>query len=116
METSDKELPFLNILIKRNDDKIWIDFYFKPPDTHRCLPFSSNHPNHCKKNTPFTLEGRICAIVENQQQKLRHLSESNENLEKCHYPVNMINNGVMKSLEIPQNELRKPKTNKQKNR
>ena len=30
MKKSDKELLFLDILIKRNDDKIWIDIYFKP--------------------------------------------------------------------------------------
>ena len=30
MKTRDKELLFLDILIKRNDDKIWIDIYFKP--------------------------------------------------------------------------------------
>ena len=39
METSDKELPFLHILIKRNDDKIWTDIYFEPTETRRCLPF-----------------------------------------------------------------------------
>ena len=49
METRDKELPFSNILIKRNDDKIWIDIYYKPTDTRRCHPFSSTYPNHCKK-------------------------------------------------------------------
>ena len=48
-KTNDKELPFLDILIKRNDDKIWTDIYFKPRDTHRCLPFSLNHLNHCNK-------------------------------------------------------------------
>ena len=66
VETSD-------ILIKRNDDKIWMDIYFKPRDTRLCLSFSSSHPNHRKKNIPFTLAQRICTIVENQQYKLRHL-------------------------------------------
>ena len=49
MEVSRKELPFSYIFIKMKDDKIWMDIYFKPTDTHRCLPFSSSHPNHCKK-------------------------------------------------------------------
>ena len=80
METSDKELPFLDILIKRNDGKIWIDIYFKPTGTLGRLPFSSRHPNHCTETIPFTLAQRICTIVENQQQKLRHLSELKENL------------------------------------
>ena len=32
-------IPFLDILIKRNNDKIWMDIYCKPTDTQKCLPF-----------------------------------------------------------------------------
>ena len=102
MEISDKEIPFLYIFLKQNCDKIWIDNYFKPTDTCRFL--------HCKKNIPFRLAQRICTIVENQQQKLRHLSELKENLEKKYdYPVNIITNGIKKALKIPQNELKNQK-------
>ena len=83
--------------------------YFKSKDTRRCLPFLSSHPNHYKKNIPFTLAQRICTIVGNQQQKLRHLSELKENLKKYDYPDNIITNCIKKALEIPQNELSKPK-------
>ena len=64
--------------------------------------------NHCKGNITFTLARRICIIVENQQQKLRHLLEVKENLKEYDYPVNIIN-GIKKALGIPQKELRKPK-------
>ena len=83
--------------------------YFKAKVTRRCLPFSSSHQNHCKKNIPFTLARRICTIVENQQQKLRNLSELQKNLKKYDQPVSIIANGIKKAQEIPQNELRKPK-------
>ena len=52
--------------------------------------------------------------MENQQQKLRHLSELKEKLKKYDYSVNIITNGIKKSLEIPQNEFRKAKE-KQRN-
>ena len=65
--------------------------------------------NHCKKNIPYTLPRRICTTVENQQHKLNHLSELKKNLKKYDYPVNVITNGIKKALEIPQNELRRPK-------
>ena len=52
--------------------------------------------------------------MENQQQKLRHLSELKEKLKKYDYPVNIITNGIKKALEIPQNKLRKAKE-KQRN-
>ena len=86
-----------------------MDTYFKSTETRWCLLFSSSHPNHCKKNILFTLARRICTIVENQQQKLRHLSQLKESLEKYDYPINIITSGIKKPLEIPQNELRKPK-------
>ena len=67
MEYSKNAILFLEILIKRNNDKIWMDIYYKPTDTHRRLPFSSNHSNHCKMNIPFTL------VVENTEGKMKHL-------------------------------------------
>ena len=45
MEYSNDQIPFLDILIKRIENGIWMDFYHKPIDTHRCLPFTSSHPN-----------------------------------------------------------------------
>ena len=35
MEYSKDAIPFLDILIKRHNDNIWIDIYYKPTDTHR---------------------------------------------------------------------------------
>ena len=86
-----------------------MDTYFKLTDTRRYLPFSSSHPSHCKKIMPFSLAQKNCTIVENQQQKLKHLSELKENLNRYDYPVNIITYVIKKDLEISQNELRKPK-------
>ena len=72
MEYNKDAIPFLDILIKRNNDKIWMGIYYKPTDTHRCIPFSSNHPKHCKNNIPFTMARRICIIVENTEAKMKH--------------------------------------------
>ena len=73
MECSKDAIPFLGILIKPNNDEIWMDIYYKLTDTHRCLPFSCNHSKHCKKNIPFTFARRICTIVENTEAKMKHL-------------------------------------------
>ena len=108
MEYSDKEIPFLDILIKRHSD-IWMDLYQKPTDTQRYVPFNSNHPPHCKKNIPFTLARRICTIVENQERKDFHLKKLRENLKQQQYPDAVIDNGIIKASKIPQTELRKPK-------
>ena len=52
----------------------------------------------------------IFTIVENKQKRLGHLLELNESLKKYDYPVKiMIKNDIKKTLELPQNELKKPK-------
>ena len=109
MKTGDKELPFLDILIKRNNDKMWMDICFKLTDIRGYFPFWSSLSNHCKECIPFTLARRICTIVVNKQQELRQLSELKENLKKHDYSVNIITNGIKKALEIPQDELTKVK-------
>ena len=67
MEYSKDQVPFLDTLIKRNENGIWMDLYQKPKDTQRFLPFTSSHSNHGKRNIPFCLARRICAIAENNQ-------------------------------------------------
>ena len=88
IEYSKDAISFLGILIKRNNDKIWMDIYYKPTDTHSSLPFSSNHPNYCKNNIPFTLTRRICTIVENTEVKMEHLENLKMNLSKYQYLKN----------------------------
>ena len=63
-----------------------MDIYYKPNDTHKCLPFSSNHPKHCKMNISFTLERRNRTIVENTEEKMKHLENFKMNSSKYQYP------------------------------
>ena len=114
-EYSNVAIPFLDILIKRDKTKVWMDLYHKPTDTQRCLPFPSSHPNHYKRNIPFTLARRICTIVENQQQKLKHIHELKSNLKKYEYPETLIENRIQKAIEIQQETLRTPIEKNNKN-
>ena len=84
---------------KRNNDKTCMDIYYKSTDTHRCLPFSSNHPNHYKKNITFTLARRICTIVEDAEAKKRHLENLKNELQKISIPKT-IECGIKKALSI----------------
>ena len=109
MESSDKEIPILDILIKRDNNGIWMDLYHKPADTQRCLPYSTNHPKHCLKNTPFVMARRICTIVGNNSLKNKHLKDLNENFRPCGYPKKVVEIRIQKELKIPQTELCQPK-------
>ena len=87
-----------------------MDLYHKPTDTRRYVPFSSNHPNHCKRNIPFTLARRICVIVENNSIKKKYLEELKNALYRQEYPTKIIEAGIKKALSIPQEQLRQKST------
>ena len=110
MENSKDSIPVLDILIEHNNDKIWMDIYYKPTDTYRCLPFSSNHPKHCKKYIPFTLARRICRIVENTEAKMKHLESIKMNLRSINTQKQLTEFGISKALSVPLQKLRTPKT------
>ena len=81
-----------------------MDIYYKPPDTHRCLLFSSNHPKYCK-NITFTLAHCTHTIVENTEAKMKHLENLKMNLRKYQYPKQLPEFGINKALSIPLQEL-----------
>ena len=110
MEISETKLPFLDILINKNENnEIWMDIFYKETDTRKCVPLNSSHPKHCLKNIPFTLARRMCSIVENNKIKQNRLKDLYEILQNQAYPENLISSGIQRALEIPQNELRKVK-------
>ena len=82
MERSTTNLPVLDIMINKTGTKIWMDIYNKPTDSNRYVPFMSNHPRSCLINIPFCLARRICAIVEEEETKLKRLSELKNMIKK----------------------------------
>ena len=62
-------ISFLEVLIKRNNDRIWMDIYYKWTDTYRFLSFSFNHPNYFKKNIPFHWHAVCAQFSETMKQK-----------------------------------------------
>ena len=73
-----------------------------------CWRYTS-HPNHCKRNISFCLAQSICAIAENNSEKLKNLENLKSNLSKYHYLDSLIKQGFQKALSVPQEDLRKPK-------
>ena len=110
MEVNENKLPFLDILINKENNHIWMDIYSKPTDSKRYVPFDSCHPKHCLKNIPFCLARRICMIVEKTDIKEQRLKELETLLKKQRYPQNIIKTGLEKARSLEQSDLRKSKT------
>jgi hypothetical protein len=109
MEHSESEIPFLDILVKRCENEIITDIYYKDTDTKQYLHFGSCHPRATKTNIPYNLSRRICTIVTNPDLRKIRLKEMEESLIKRGYPKNLINKGVSKAQALSIEQLRAPK-------
>ena len=109
MEYSRNQLPFLDILIIKNNMNIETDIYFKPTDSKQYLLFSSCHPKHTRTNIPFNLARRICTIVSNINTRNKRLLELKKILHDRQYPESLIENGIERAKSINIEELRTTK-------
>ena len=116
MEKNRKELPFLDILIKREENKIITDIYYKKTDTHQYLHFSSSHPSHTKRNIPYCMARRICTIVTEENIRNIRLAELKSFLLKQKYPKKLIDDSMQKAkaLDIAQLRNQQPKVKNSK--
>ena len=109
MERSTINLPFLDAMIHKTGTKIWMDIYNKPTDSKRYVPFTSNHLRSCLRNTPFCLARHICTIAEEEDTKLKRLSELKTSLKQQKYPIALTENNIKSTSQITLNKLRRPK-------
>ena len=106
MEMNDSQLAFLDILVKRQDNKIITDIFYKATDTKTYLDFFSCHPRHIKLNVPYNLSRRICSIVTDQTLLSQRLNELKQTLLKRNYPTAVIEMGINRAKAIDVNTLR----------
>ena len=105
IESSEEKLPFLDILIKKENTKVHTDIYYKPTDTKQYLNYKSCHPKHTKNSIPYNLARRICTIVSDSKTKNERLQELQKHLEARNFPKNVIKKGILKASSIPKEQL-----------
>ena len=67
IEYSQKELPFLDVLVKKTGTSVDTDIYFKPRGSQQYLIFDSCHPNYIKLNIPYSLALRLKMIISSEE-------------------------------------------------
>jgi len=115
IETSPLELPFLDVLVKKQGSNLSTDIYHKPTDSRRYLNFKSCHPSHTKRNIPYNLARRVAMIVEDKEIRQIRLGELYGSLIDCDYPSKLCTDAINKFSTIDSTELRK-NTSKQINK
>ena len=68
-EISNEQHVFLDIKCSLVDDKISVDLYTKPTDTHEYLLPTRCHLKHCCKNIPYSLALRLKRICSDARAK-----------------------------------------------
>ena len=106
VETSCVELPFLDVMVKKEGTRLTTDIYYKPTDSFKYLPYTSSNPRHTKNNIPYNLALRICMIIQNREKREQRLQELKYILLSKKYPENVINIGIEKALAQTPQELR----------
>ncbi|CAH3036372.1 unnamed protein product [Pocillopora meandrina] len=97
-ETSSKELPFLDVMIRKDNTHLTTDIYYKLMDSFQYLPSTSSHPRHIKNNIPYNLARRICLIVEDQDIRKHRLHDLKQILLRKQYLAEIIDYSVNKAL------------------
>ena len=109
IEYSKDVIPFLNILFKRNIDKIWMDIYYKPTDTLAVF-FILLITLNIAKGMYFSHWHVASEQLLKTLRKMKHLDNLKMNLSKYQYPKQLLESGFSKALSIPLQEFRTPKT------
>ena len=105
MQTSEHQLPFLDVMVIRINTPISIDIYFRSTDSKQYLDFKPCHPKHTKVNIPFSLARRICTIVSDISIRNVRLKELDSSLIDRKYPIQVVKPGFLKALQIPRSSL-----------
>lgn len=90
-------MPFLDVLLIQNKNKIVTDIYRKETDAQQYLHFYSNHPGHTKRNIPYNLAHRIHKIVSDEAMRTQRLADLKTVLQSLKYPEPLINDALSKS-------------------
>ena len=112
MEYSDTQIIFLDTIVKKHptENRLIVELYTKPTDTHNYLHFSSSHPSHTKRGGPygrFLRVKRNCTLDEDFEKHSNFLK--NKYVERG-YPESLVENRIKAKLQN-RNELLNPTRN-----
>jgi len=93
---SELELPFLDIKLSINGDKLQTSVHYEETDTHNYLHYSSLHPDHCKGAIPYSQFLRLRRICSDDTDSVNRATEMKEYFRARGYPDKLVNNDLKK--------------------
>ncbi|KAL9960202.1 hypothetical protein ACROYT_G033624 [Oculina patagonica] len=98
---SNGQLPFLDTLISRDNNKLNIDVYRKPTHTDRYLDFRSHHDREHKISTTATLLHRALKLPNSESGKAREIDLISITLQSNGYPPKVTADIIRKKSSTP---------------
>ena len=93
---SELELPFLDIKVSINGEKLQTSVHYKETDTHNYLHYSSLHLDHCKGSIPYSQFLRLRRICSDDAVFTNRAAEMKEYFQARGYPNELVNNNLRK--------------------
>ena len=103
---SELELPFLDIQLRINNNKIQTSVHYKETDTHNYLHHTSLHPDHCKQAIPYSLFLRLRRICSDDDDFITRKTEMKNNFRG--YPQTQLDNDLLRASNVPRDEALTP--------
>jgi hypothetical protein len=97
-------IPYLDVGLSINDNKLTTDLHVKDTDANMCLPFHSCHPRHCTRSIPYSQCLRIRRICSSDDTFRQRATELKEKLLKRGYPGKLLDTAIQKVTALPRHE------------
>ena len=86
---ANNQLPFLDVMVRRNNQKIQTSVYRKPTHTGQYLNFSSNHSSNTKHGIVRTLVDRALTICNSEDTLQEEINNIKSDLTRNGYPAKL---------------------------
>lgn len=104
------QLPFLDVLVMKEDDKTLITkWYSKPTSSNRLLNYLSMHPKYMKLNIAKSFATRVFGLT-NIKFKKEAISKVDSILKLNNYPTEIVTKTIKKALYISYYQQKTPNT------
>ena len=115
MEKSTEKIVFLDTWVKSNgSDKLSVELYSKPTDTHNYLHFSSYHQTHTKRGGPFGQFLRVRRNCTSDEDYAQHSQKMQNHYLVRGYPAKHVEAARIRAQKADRKNLIDPSRRKQK--
>ena len=104
-EQSVNQVPFLDVLVELDKNRIKTQLYSKPTDAHLYLLPTSSHPHHIFKSIPYSQTLRIRRVCSDEEVADTHLQHLKDQLITRGYPNDTVSEAIQRGKSVERSTL-----------